>query len=248
MKYRGIGEVKNREKGAPATRDINDRNGNTRFRRVVIDINKQRRLHKPSSEPFTVTQAGEVFGAYKGRCAYCGRPLNIAITYGDSKLMMIYYIPLERGGTTHHWNIVPVCPEHRKTGIRKQELREDIPDINTFADYISVLIESIIEFKENPTAPMAEKIRRLKRVLNFSLDEIAISMRYKPFVDWLPEQFEILIEDENTIPDRVEKLIEHTVDKEPEDVLSSDRKSITEAVKQTIVTKQYTFIRNQDDG
>lgn len=228
-----------------------DRTGNYKaFNKTADSINRQRRLRFPESKKITSSECADIFNVYHGRCVFCGRPLLPKQTKLDSEdtLHMIFYIPLERGGQPTLENIVPVCPFHHRKRSRKQELREEIPDLNTFADHLHVLIESIVEFKERPTRPLVEKIKRIKRLINFDIDEIAINMRYKPFEDWLPERFEMLVEDHNTLPERIEKLTADTLDKEPEEVLQSDKDRITDVAKQMVVTGQYGFVRNPKES
>ena len=87
-------------------------------------------------------------------------------------------------------------------------------------------------------------LKRLKIMINLKLSDIAQNMRYKSFIDWIPEEYTIIEEDKNSIPDIIETMTEGACEGN-EDALASGEEEITQQVKQTMVTKKYRIIRNE---
>lgn len=192
----------------------------------------------------TPQQARAAFLAYKGTCAYCGIPLNVRNRTGWNSLHFTFYVPIKlQGKKIRPELLLPVCEAHLKNSI-KPGLREDIPDLNTFSDLIVVLIKSIVsenELSSELKILMQEKINRIKRLLNFKLEDIALSMRYKPFRDWNPEEFELVVEGDNSFPDLVQKVTEEVIDKGTEET----KEEVTECIKQILTAKQYKVVRKE---
>jgi hypothetical protein len=224
---------------------------NSAFSRAVFRINEVvRKWPKPKNFKWYNGSAQEVFERYGGRCALCGIGLSAHYNSGIDTLYLDFYIPLTRGG---RWdsldNVIPVCKSHYTGGVIKKELRKDIPDINTFSDLIEQLIRSTLSAKQmededNPELSlMIKKKNMIKRIINMKLEDITVCMQYKPFEDWIPENYEFVIEDENTIPDLIEMTTESVVDNDTDAVVESKKKT-TEQVKQLASTKQYRIVRN----
>jgi hypothetical protein len=76
-------------------------------------------------------------------------------------------------------------------------------------------------------------------------EDLGVALRYKPFKDWIPENFEMLEEGMNTIPDIVAKA---TTSHEEGASIDNEKHEITEKIKQTVTTRQYKVVRRQRDA
>ena len=234
---------------SPAKRGRPSESGNFAYRRAVAKLNEhaQRVLGK-NTKKLTLSDAREIYQKNNGRCVYCGLPLQPSRLGQSNSLNFIFYIPIEFTGMNEYNNIIPVCPYHAEMLTPNKQFLEDIPDINSIADIIEVLVKcklDSIEFQktQNPEYfPVVEKLKRLKRLLNFKIQEFALSMRYKTFVDWIPSQYELIQEDHNTIADLVEIVVDADVDS-----MGKIKNKITKQLKQIVTTKTYNIIRDNKD-
>lgn len=213
----------------------------TRFNKAIEDLNvaiSRQVKGNGKNRRISSTEAREAFVKYGGTCAFCGLPLVIKYRKGWNALNFIYYIPLKLVKSIDPKLIIPVCEEHKEAN-DKYGLREDIPDINSFSDLIVVLVQTILLEKENPSVENRGKIGRIKRLLNLKLEDIALCLRYKPFKDWVPDNYEVVTEGENALPDLVEKVTNQIVSgDEPK-----AQEEITQCVKQLVTTKKYQVLR-----
>lgn len=220
--------------------------GKYAYTRAVDEINKQLRKYRGVTR-ITTKDAHAVYQAHKGLCAFCGIGLNVREFLGSNSLRLKFYIPTEYGGDRTVKNLVPVCLDCDGKYRPVKEPREDIPDLNTVADLIEALTKAVIHAEESIDKPdfgaLTKKVRRIKRLLNLKIEEIAATMRYKPFKDWAPESYVIIQEENNSIPDLVEQVTKGARQGD-EDALSSAKDRITEQVKQTVSTRQYKIVRN----
>lgn len=222
-------------------------NADRAFVRALNILNKG--IKRGDSYKFKLSEMREVWNRDKGRCRFCGCVLHIKDAVGASALFFKLYIPQEFGGKRELWNVVLCCRDDYE-GYRaaKTVLGEDIPDVNTFADLTEQLIKATIKkqtAKPEVSILLDEKIRRLKIMINDQLTDVAATMRYKPFKDWIPEDFELVVEGENTIPDIVEEITEAACE-ENADAVSSGKEKFTDSIKQVQTTKQYKIVKNVD--
>jgi len=131
---------------------------------------------------------------------------------------------LENGGPAKASNLILMCSAHSTVKKRPQ----DVVDINSFAD----LCEQLIIAVQNK---QTERISIIKRMMNWTLEDIAATMRYEVFDDWRPDKVELVYEGRNTIPDLVEKLVE----------VPEVKEEITEQVKQLTTAKKYKVLRHE---
>jgi hypothetical protein len=174
------------------------------------------------------------------RCVYCGVALNRRSRQYNG-LNPVFYIPIDRGGPIEIDNLVFACSPCAHKYRPQRELRDAIPDINTFADYVEVLTKSVhekMDAEKDEDAELVlilnEKIRRIKRLLNIQLEDIALSLKYKPFKDWIPERFQEVREDDTDAPTLIERVAENPT--------KENKEALTEGVKQIVSTGQYRII------
>jgi len=229
--------------------------GANSFKKALLKFNTdtKRTIKFGIPHRFSSAEAHEIYQKYGGKCVYCGTPLNIRAEKTLNALHFRYYTALEHNGAIHKDNVVTVCTECEGKYKPTQTRREDIPDIDSFADTIQILIETVVKaeaqrIEQNPEYVVTvEKIRRIKFMLNLKMEDIATNMRYKPFKDWMPSQYEIIEENNNSFPDLIEKQSKNVAGVEDLDALDSGRERIVEQTKQIISTKQYKVIRNTVD-
>ena len=202
---------------------------------------------------WAISDMEKVFLRFGGRCAYYGTPLLLQ-TMGKYALHFKFYSPPEFCGYSDIDNIVTVCDNHTKfSNIGISSAREDIPDINTFGDVFEQLIRAVItveKYKADADPALAatmEKVVRIKRFVNMKLEELALNMRYKPFSDWIPDQFEIIQEENNSFPDLIEKTVLGALDNPDENVVRSDVDALTNQIKQITTEKKYRVVRQHEE-
>jgi len=177
----------------------------------------------------TKTDAELCFEKYKGRCVYCNKALSYLGRMSKDSARLVFYVPLNVGGEARPDNLVVACAQckHNYRSVRVQ--RTDIVGLDSFADHCEALFLAIKD-------GASEEIRdQIKNRLNLRLVDIATCMRYITTADWIPEKFEKVVEGENTIGERLERL------GRGEDV----KDDITNDVKQIVTTKQYKIIRSE---
>lgn len=185
-----------------------------------------------------------VYQAHRGRCAYCGYPLSSRNRRASNALFFSFYVPLDRGGSVELDNILPTCKLHINGGQPLRGIRERIPDINTIADLIDVMVKTRLELPESEHPHLLlYKLDKVKKMLNILFEDVVTNMRYRPPKDWVPEQYTIIMEDDNTIPDEIDNLVKA----EDEPTKEEAKKQIAERVKQIAVTGKYKIIRNMHD-
>ena len=163
----------------------------------------------------------------------------------------MFYVPLEFGGSSDLDNIVCVCSAHINLTSPAKPVRQPLPDLNTFADLVELLIQSLIqakEFKDQKNTdyfPLKEKIQRIKRLLNAEMETIAMSFRYKPFLDFDPENHEYIVEGSNSLADLVTLGTLANIDGDSE---SSEKvkEKLKNQLHNAVATKTYK-IMGQDD-
>lgn len=198
----------------------------------------------------TKTEAHEIYQRYNGRCVFCGLSLNVQETVSANALYFIHYTPLRYGGKNEIENIVPVCKDHSVKYNASKKLRDDIADIDSIADIIQYLVETTIncrKLKEEENSdffPMERKLKRLKRILNFKIEDFAINLRYQLCSDWEPENYEFVQEENNSIGDLVSLAASATLDQDAESV-SKTKDKIVNQLKQVAKSKQYRVLREK---
>ncbi len=82
-----------------------------------MDVQKRKRITKADRL--------KVFNKYGGRCAYCGREMEI------KEMQVDHMIPLRAGGADEMWNYMPACRRcnHYKRGSSMEAFREMIEKI-----------------------------------------------------------------------------------------------------------------------
>jgi hypothetical protein len=171
------------------------------------------------------------FQKQKGRCAYCDKPLRYLGRMSNDAARLSFYVPLNIGGEARPDNLIVVCSQCKHNYRSMRILREDIVGIDSFADHCEALFLAIKD-------GASEEVRnQIKNRLNHRLADVAMCMRYVVTGDWIPETFEKIVDEENTIGEKLEDMGRG----------KDMKKSITEDVKQIIVTKQYKIIRNTND-
>ena len=191
-----------------------------KFKLAIIEINSeilayQKTLHhrKRVLPKLSHLQLQKVFAAYKGLCAYCKAPLMLGDNFKLGGAHFSFEIPLVQGGEVAPSNVVPVCYAHKLRYNNLKSKRERVPDLDTFADLIEVLIESVsYEYKD------IGKIRILKSEINSILEEIALHGHYKHYKEDLPKKPQHFI-NTNTVADIIEKM--KTGEKTKEDLIES---------------------------
>jgi len=230
-----------------AKRNGTSSTGKRAFRYAVGWLNENSQKNRKKRK-YNLSEAYDIWKQHQGRCVFCGLQLNSGEYNTPNGCHLIPYTPFEVGGTTEIWNIVIACTSCKKNYGGSKGVREDIPDLNTFADMISALIKTTLEKKEATDLDkyklLENKISRLKIMLNLKLTDIAQNMRYKAFVDWMPEEFTIIEENKNSIPDIIENMTEGACGGN-EDALASGEEEITQQIKQTMITKKYKIIRDE---
>lgn len=204
--------------------------GSGSFERAIAELNREIVYKTNSKDRLSKFQAMKKFKEYRGRCAFCGVPLQAARSSDvDLKLHYMFYTPLDLGGSVNISNVVPVCYTHKQKFLPIKKRRLVIPDYNSVPDLIEKLIEFKLDEREAPDKDTRIKIKAVKREINFQLEEIANHMRYLTFSDWQPENFVIFHEDEDSIPDVIEDMIDSPKEKEV----------LKENIKQVLWTKDY---------
>ncbi len=136
----------------------------------------------------------------------------------------MFYVPLNVGGEARPDNLVVVCAECEHGYRSTRKLREDIFGLDSFADTCVELYRAVQRGADTDT------IDRLKSRLNIRLADVATCMRYIVGSAPEPDDRELIIEGENTIPDMLVE-VEENQDK------------ITERVEKMVKHKQYRVIR-----
>ena len=223
--------------------------GRMAYKNACAKFNKIVEKHfGKSAKRLAPSEANIVYQRYNGRCVYCGIPLNVKEASAINALNFQYYIVPPHGKNDLD-NIITVCREHSEQFHRSRHFREDIADIDTIADIIEVLVESVVrahelkEKKHSDYFPMKEKITRLKRILNFKFQDLAINMQYKTFSDWEPENYAFIQEGNNGAGDLIAIEALATLEQDHESVEKVKKKQIDQ-LKQTLATKQYRVLRD----
>lgn len=198
------------------------------FRIGLVEIQHEIKLAKVKSE-ITRWSMRAVFDKYGGRCVYCGMGL-LCNGDGPDSAHFSFYTPLNNGGEAKEDNLVLVCATHRKTYRPNKILMTSILDVNTIPDLIVALVETVKESASTDSEKLArlEKIKILKRQLNFALEDLALTMRYKVVGLWRQEEQIIVEEDVNTFA---------------EQVLEPEAAKIKETLRQIVTTGKYKIIR-----
>lgn len=203
------------------------------IRARLIDLNRLIR-NAGIKKSILYSEVNMLWRKFNGRCAFCGISLDIRANVGPNASRFTFYTPLKYGGEVKQDNIVLACSKCAERYTPRREMREEIPDLNTLGDTIEQFIRAIYEDRERANKATREKVQRIKRYINLQIEELAVNMRYKTFKDWAPDEFIMLFEGENTIPDIVEKMID-----EPEEA----KKEMEQSWKQIMTTKQYKILK-----
>ena len=190
------------------------------IRKHFHKVNDKLRTFDPKLPVIVFSEVEKVYKRCKGRCQICGTAVFLE-NAGD---VFHFYVPLENGGPAKASNLILMCSAHSTVKKRPQ----DVVDINSFAD----LCEQLIIAVQNK---QTERISIIKRMMNWTLEDIAATMRYEVFDDWRPDKVELVYEGRNTIPDLVEKLVE----------VPEVKEEITEQVKQLTTAKKYKVLRHE---
>lgn len=227
--------------------------GTHAFKKALLKFNTEIKRALPRGNPhrFTISEAFKLYQRFNGRCVYCGLPLNVNAEAAVNSLNYKLYIPLEYNGVIDMDNVVIVCNTHADKYRPVKPPREDIPNVNTLADLIHVLIEETFKLEQMKNTEfhslILEKIRRIKIELNKTMEDIAVNMRYKTYADWQTSYYEIIEEDKNTLADLVQEQTKKVASGEPQDVVDSTREKIVNQTKQMATSKQYRIIRNTEE-
>ena len=216
------------------------RNTSTFLNRGVDDINNEIvRAYKHVTKAdkiwetytkITKSDAESCFHKYNGRCVYCNKALTYLGRARTDAARLSFYVPLNVGGEARPDNLVVVCAQCKHNYRAVRVLRQDVTGIDTFADHCEALFIAVKEGASEETR------NQIKNRLNLRLVDIATCMRYVTTGDWIPEEFEKVEENENTIGDKLEQL------GRGEEV----KNDITSTLKQIVTTKQYKIIRRSE--
>jgi len=196
----------------------------SRFRKHFFKLNTDIMKFYPKSPLLVMSEVVSLYKKAKGCCQFCGSTIYLV---GPGAFIFQWYIPLEYGGKASIGNVVVVCSTHERE-LTERKRPQDVFGINTFADLCEQLFLAVQD-------KSTERIKQIKRMMNWTLEDIAATLRYKTFDDWKPEKFELIYEGRNTIPDLIEKIV-----KEPE-----TKEDITEQIKQIVTSKKYRVLRNE---
>ena len=199
------------------------------FKVGLVEIQDEVRRAKKKSE-ITRWSLRESFDKHGGRCVFCGMGL---LCHGDGpdSAHFSFYIPLKNGGSPGADNLVLVCQTHKKTYRPNQILMTKILDVNTIPDLIVQLVEAVKEVgstAENGILAKQERIKILKRELNFALEDLALTMRYKVVGLWRPQEFVVIEEGVNTFA---------------EQILEPKAGELKQTFQQIVTTGKYKIIR-----
>ncbi len=143
----------------------------------------------------------------------------------------MFYVPLKVGGEARPDNLIVACAPCKQEYRSTRKLRQDITGLDSFADCCEELFIAIKE--GHPQA----KVHMLKARINTRLTDVATCMRYVTTPDWRPVEMTKLIENRNTIADRLEQMGKG----------EKVTECITEDVKQIVTTKKYRIMREPTD-
>lgn len=212
--------------------------GTTPFTRATKEINRELREHGHTHH-IRGAEARSVFQKWKGRCVFCGIPLLVRARTTGAALGFQFYTPLSCGGRPTIDNVVPTCTGCRKFYRTTRQPREELFNVNTFADLTEQLILELQQHKQHKG-----RITRIKRMMNQSLEDMVNNMRYKTYPDQAPEEFELLVEDKNTLPEEIEGLTK-ALKEDNKPSVDKEKDRVTDRVKQIITSKQYKVIVNE---
>lgn len=199
------------------------------FKVGLVEIQDEIRRAGKKSE-ITRWSLRETFDKHGGRCVYCGMGL-LCRGDGPDSAHFSFYVPLNNGGLPVPENLVLVCYTHRKTYLPNRINTPRILDVNTIPDLIVALVEAVKEFggtAENEILAKQERIKILKRELNLSLEDLALTMRYKVVGIWRPKEFVVVEEGVNTFA---------------EQVLEPKAEELKQTFQQIVTTGKYKIIR-----
>lgn len=182
-------------------------------------------------EKISVADAEECFRQYRGKCVYCDTRLSYLGRTTMNAARLAFYVPLKVGGEARPDNLIVVCARCKHEYRDTRKLRQDIVDLDSFADCCEQLF---IAIRDNECR---DKVLLLKDRINTRLADVATCMRYVTTHDWRPAELVKVVEGKNTIADRLEQMGKG--DKVTE--------IITEDVKQIVTTKQYKILRETTD-
>lgn len=193
---------------------------NIRYKRHVEYLNALLRDYYPKAKLLLWSELTALYKKSKGHCQICG---DLVELWGTGELVFDFYVPLKYGGLPTIDNVFVSCHAHK---INTNKKRAELPDINTFADLCEQLFLSVQEGTDKRT-------KQIKRMMNWTLEDLTESMRYETFDDWRPDKFELIYENRNSIPDLIEKVIE----------APGAKAEITEQIKQLVTAKKYRILR-----
>ena len=229
------------DRGRPKVNKRRQRVASSFLTKSLDDINREIRIeqerHKKNSlarcalKELKRVDAERCFQRYKGRCVYCDKPLSYLGRKSLNSARLAFYVPLNVGGKVREDNLIVVCFECMDNYRSTRKMREDIVGLDTFADTCEALFIAV------STSECDAVVSRLKHKLNSRLSDVATCMRYITMSDWTPADTHLVVEDENTIGDRLEQMAKG------EDV----KDEITQDMKQIVSTKKYRIIRKQDE-
>lgn len=198
---------------------------------AILEINRELRNagHKTY---FRKPEIDVIYKDWKGCCAYCGMPLSLQGSNPTNALHLQFYTPLDAGGLPLLANLMPVCPTDKKRYRPTRRALEDIPNIDTFAD----LVEELMKLVSTGSRTFA-----IKKRINTQLEDIVHTLRYKTSPP--SKEYEIRIENKNTIPDIVEEIAVR-VDKGED--CAKEKEALSESLEQITQTKQYRIVRRAE--
>jgi hypothetical protein len=204
---------------------------NTPFLRSVLDeLNTEiEKYHGTSYKKITPADAEACYSEYGGKCVFCDTRLAYLGRPDMAAARLMFYVPLKYNGPPIPTNLVLVCLKCKYDNRSTRKLRTEITGLDSFADCCEQLFIAVRDGYPQ------SKIDMLKNRINTRLSDVAMCMRYVTTPDWRPVEMTKLIENKNTIADRLEQMGEG----------DKVTKCITEDVKQIVTTKQYKIMRSQ---
>lgn len=219
----------------------------TVFREQLTTINLEIRQHVAGKKPgrvvfFDKEDLRWVFDQAKGRCHYCGIVLTVKGAK-ESKPYFRFWTPLRKGGMVRKENLITYCwfcMDNNRFLPRNRPV-ERIFDFNTVPDIIQRLVQEIID--ANKCEPeydrlYQENIKRLKRELNFAIQEFTQTLLYNPRPEAEDVEIQRRRDDDNSAAD----LVAAMASTKDESELTELRVQLVQLLKEINKSREYVVL------
>ncbi len=202
---------------------------NLEIREAYVRVTGEDKLWETYAK-ITPKIAEAIFNQNRGRCVYCDKRVSYLGRQSIYAARLSFYVPLNVGGEARPDNLIIVCAQCKHDYRSTRKFRQDMEGLDSFADTCEALFIAV------KNESNVETINKLKNRLNIRLSDIANCMRYVITADWIPDSMEMIVEEENTIGERLEGMAkgENVKDK------------ITKDMQQIIASKQYKIIKRKE--